>query len=78
MKKIIEQLVKIANELDNHNLLAEADEVTKMAKDLSEDGEREAETYELNRDLYQKSKSINNVLNNTKDTIQKTEYQRSR
>ena len=78
MKNIVEQLVKIANELDSHNLHSEADEVTKIVESVSEDGEREAETFELNRDLYQKSKGINNILNNTVDTIQKTEYQRSR
>jgi hypothetical protein len=79
MKNIIFKLVKIANEMDAVGMHAEADEVTKVAKDIQEDDERQAAgTIELNRDLLQKSKGATQVVQNANDAIKDTQYQRSR
>ena len=42
MKNIIVKLVKIANDMDAMGMHDEADEITSVAKEMQEDGEREA------------------------------------
>ena len=65
--------------MDAVGMNAEADEVTKVAKDIQEDDERQAAgTIELNRDLLQKSKGATQVVQNANDAIKDTQYQRSR
>ena len=78
MKNLIVKLVKIANDMDVMGMHDEADEITKIAEDI-EDGERKAsETIELNRDLLQKTKGLNQVMRTTKDVIKDVQYQRSK
>ncbi len=78
MKNLIVKLVKIANDMDVMGMHDEADEITKIAEDI-EDGERKAsETIELNRDLLQKTKGLNQVMHTTKDVIKDVQYQRSK
>jgi len=71
MKNIIVKLVKIANDMDVMGMHNEADEITKMAEEMKEDGDREAETYNLNTDTIQKQRSVNLDQKNISDSIKK-------
>jgi hypothetical protein len=71
MKNIIVKLVKIANDMDVMGMHNEADEITKIAEGMKDDGDREAETYNLNTDTIQKQRSVNLDQKNISDSIKK-------
>jgi len=72
MKNIIVKLVKIANDIDAMGMHDEADEITKMAEEMKEDGDREAAgIINLNTDAVQKQRSVNLNQRNINDSINK-------
>jgi hypothetical protein len=72
MKNIIVKLVKIANDIDAMGMHSEADEITKMAEEMKEDGEREAAgMINLNTDTVQKQRSVNLDQKNINDSVKK-------
>jgi hypothetical protein len=72
MKNIIVKLVKIANDIDAMGMHDEADEVTKLAKELQDDGEREAAgMINLNTDMVQKERKVNIDQRNINDSVKK-------
>jgi len=74
MKNIILQLVKIANTIDAMGMHNEADEITKIAADMEDDGEREAEgMINLNTDQVQKQRKVNIDQKNINDSVNKVD-----
>jgi len=72
MKNIIFKLVKIANDIDAMGMHSEADEITKMAEEMKEDGDREAAgMINLNTDTVQKQRSVNLNQKNITDSVKK-------
>lgn len=72
MKNIIVKLVKIANDIDAMGMHSEADEITKMAEEMEEDGDREAAgMINLNTDTVQKQRSVNIDQKNINDSVKK-------
>jgi len=72
MKNIIVKLVKIANDIDAMGMHDEADEITKMAEDMKENGEREAAgMINLNTDMIQKERKVNIDQKNINDSVKK-------
>jgi hypothetical protein len=72
MKNIIVKLVKIANDIDAMGMHNEADEITKMAEEMQDDGEREAAgMINLNTDTVQKQRSVNIDQKNINDSVKK-------
>jgi hypothetical protein len=72
MKNIIVKLVKIANDMDVMGMHDEADEITKIAEDMQDDGEREAAgMINLNTDMVQKERKINIDQKNINDSVKK-------
>jgi hypothetical protein len=72
MKNIIVKLVKIANDIDAMGMHSEADEITKMAEEMKEDGDREAAgMINLNTDTVQKQRSVNLNQKNITDSVKK-------
>jgi|688.fasta_scaffold508213_2 hypothetical protein len=72
MKNIIFKLVKIANDIDAMGMHSEADEITKMAEEMKEDGDREAAgMINLNTDTVQKQRSVNLDQKNINDSVKK-------
>jgi hypothetical protein len=72
MKNIIVKLVKIANDIDAMGMHSEADEITKMAEEMKEDGDREAAgMINLNTDTVQKQRSVNLNQKNINDSVKK-------
>ena len=72
MKNIIFKLVKIANEIDAMGMHSEADEITKMAEEMENDGDREAAgMINLNTDTVQKQRSVNLNQKNINDSVKK-------
>ncbi len=74
MKNIIVKLVKIANDIDAMGMHSEADEITKMAEEMKEDGDREAAgMINLNTDTVQKQRSVNMNQKNINDSVKKVD-----
>ena len=74
MKNIIVKLVKIANDMDAMGLHDEADEITKMAVDMDDNGDREAAgMINLNTDQVQKQRKINIDQKNITDSVNKVD-----
>jgi hypothetical protein len=72
MKNIIVKLVKIANDIDAMGMHSEADEITKMAEEMEDDGDREAAgMINLNTDTVQKQRSVNLNQKNINDSVKK-------
>ena len=72
MKNIIVKLVKIANDIDAMGMHSEADEITKMAEEMQDDGEREAAgMINLNTDTVQKQRTVNLNQKNINDSVKK-------
>jgi len=72
MKNIIVKLVKIANDMDALGMHDEADVITKVAKDVQEDGEREAAgMINLNTDQVQKQRKVNVDQKSINDSVNK-------
>jgi len=72
MKNIIFKLVKIANDIDAIGMHSEADEITKMAEEMENDGDREAAgMINLNTDTVQKQRSVNLNQKNINDSVKK-------
>jgi hypothetical protein len=72
MKNIIVKLVKIANDIDAMGMHSEADEITKIAEEMKEDGDREAAgMINLNTDTVQKQRSVNLNQKNINDSVKK-------
>jgi hypothetical protein len=72
MKNIIVKLVKIANDMDAIGMHDEADDITKLAKEMQDDGEREAAgMINLNTDLVQKERKVNIDQRNINDSVKK-------
>jgi hypothetical protein len=72
MKNIIFKLVKIANDIDAMGMHSEADEITKMAEEMENDGDREAAgMINLNTDTVQKQRSVNLNQKNITDSVKK-------
>jgi hypothetical protein len=72
MKNIIFKLVKIANDIDAMGMHSEADEITIMAEEIKEDGDREAAgMINLNTDTVQKQRSVNLDQKNINDSVKK-------
>lgn len=72
MKNIIVKLVKIANDMDVMGMHDEADEVTKLAKEMQDDNEREAAgIINLNTDAVQKQRTVNLNQKNINDSVKK-------
>ena len=72
MKNIIVKLVKIANDIDAMGMHSEADEITKMAEEMKDEGDREAAgMINLNTDTVQKQRSINLNQKNINDSVKK-------
>ena len=72
MKNIIVKLVKIANDMDALGMHEEADEVTKVAKEMHEDGDREAAgMINLNTDQVQKQRKVNIDQKNIDNSVKK-------
>ncbi len=72
MKNIIVKLVKIANDIDTMGMHSEADEITKMAEEMKEDGDREAAgMINLNTDTVQKQRTVNLNQKNINDSVKK-------
>ena len=72
MKNIIFKLVKIANDIDAMGMHSEADEITKMAEEMENDGDREAAgMINLNSDTVQKQRSVNLNQKNINDSVKK-------
>jgi len=72
MKNIIVKLVKIANDIDAMGMYSEADEITKMAEEMKEDGDREAAgMINLNTDTVQKQRTVNLNQKNINDSVKK-------
>jgi predicted transcriptional regulator len=74
MKNIIVKLVKIANDMDALGMHEEADEVTKVAKEMHEDGDREAAgMINLNTDQVQKQRKVNIDQKNIDNSVKKVD-----
>ena len=74
MKNIIFNLIKIANEVDAMGLHEEADEITKVAEEMQEDGERAAAgMVNLNTDTIQKQRKVNLYQKNINDSVKKVD-----
>jgi hypothetical protein len=72
MKNIIVKLVKIANDIDAMGMHDEADEITKIAEDMKDDGDREAAgMINLNTDLVQKERKVNIDQRSINDSVKK-------
>ena len=72
MKNIIFKLVKIANDIDAMGMHSEADEITKMAEEMEDNGDREAAgMINLNTDTVQKQRSVNLNQKNITDSVKK-------
>jgi len=72
MKNIIVKLVKIANDIDAMGMHSGADEITKMAEEMENDGGREAAgMINLNTDTVQKQRSVNLNQKNITDSVKK-------
>ena len=72
MKNIIFKLVKIANDIDAMGMHSEADEITKMAEEMEDNGDREAAgMINLNTDTVQKQRSVNLNQKNINDSVKK-------
>jgi hypothetical protein len=72
MKNIIVKLVKIANDIDAMGMHSEADEITKMAEEMEDNGDREAAgMINLNTDTVQKQRSVNLNQKNITDSVKK-------
>ena len=72
MKNIIVKLVKIANDIDAMGMHSEADEITKMAEEMKDEGDREAAgMINLNTDTVQKQRSVNLNQKNINDSVKK-------
>lgn len=72
MKNIIYKLIKIANEVDAMGMHEEADEITKVAEEMHDDNEREAEgMINLNTDTIQKQRKVNLDQRNINDSVKK-------
>jgi hypothetical protein len=72
MKSIIVKLVKIANDIDAIGMHDEADEITKIAEDMQDDGDREAAgMINLNTDMVQKERKVNIDQRNINDSVKK-------
>ncbi len=72
MENIIVKLVKIANDIDAMGMHDEADEITKMAEDMKDDGDREAAgMINLNTDLVQKERKVNIDQRSINDSVKK-------
>jgi hypothetical protein len=72
MKNIIDKLVKIANDIDAMGMHSEADEITKIAEEMKEDGDREAAgMINLNTDTVQKQRTVNLNQKNINDSVKK-------
>ncbi len=72
MKNIIVKLVKIANDIDAMGMHSEADEITKIAEEMKEDGDREAAgMINLNTDTVQKQRTVNLNQKNINDSVKK-------
>ena len=72
MKNIIVKLIKIANDIDAMGMHSEADEITKMAEEMQDDGEREAAgMINLNTDTVQKQRTVNLNQKNINDSVKK-------
>lgn len=72
MKNIIVKLVKIANDMDVMGMHDEADEITKIAEDMQDDGVKEAAgMINLNTDMVQKERKINIDQKNINDSVKK-------
>ena len=72
MKNIIVKLVKIANDIDAMGMHSEADEITKMAEEMEDNGDREAAgMINLNTDTVQKQRSVNLNQKNINDSVKK-------
>ena len=72
MKNIFVKLVKIANDIDAMGMHDEADEITKIAKEMDDDGEREAAgMINLNTDMIQKERKVNIDQKNINDSVKK-------
>jgi hypothetical protein len=72
MKNIIVKLVKIANDIDAMGMHNEADEITKIAEDMKDDGDREAAgMINLNTDMVQKERKVNIDQRNINDSVKK-------
>jgi len=72
MKNIIVKLVKIANDIDAMGMHNEADEITKIAEEMKEDGDREAAgMINLNTDTVQKQRTVNLNQKNINDSVKK-------
>ena len=72
MKSIIVKLVKIANDIDAMGMHDEADEITKIAEDMQDDGDREAAgMINLNTDMVQKERKVNIDQRNINDSVKK-------
>ena len=72
MKNIIFKLVKIANDIDAMGMHSEADEITKMAEEMENNGDREAAgMINLNTDTVQKQRSVNLNQKNINDSVKK-------
>ena len=72
MKNIIVKLVKIANDIDAMGMHDEADDITKMAEDMTDDGDREAAgMINLNTDMIQKERKVNVDQRSINDSVKK-------
>ncbi len=72
MENIIVKLVKIANDIDAMGMHNEADEITKIAEEMKEDGDREAAgMINLNTDTVQKQRTVNLNQKNINDSVKK-------
>ena len=72
MKNIIFKLVKIANDIDAMGMHSEADEITKMAEEMENDGDREAAgMINLNTDMVQKERKVNIDQKNINNSVKK-------
>ena len=72
MKNIIVKLVKIANDMDVMGMHDEADEITNMAEEMQDDGDREAAgMINLNTDMVQKERKVNIDQKNIDNSVKK-------
>ena len=72
MKNIIVKLVKIANDIDAMGMHDEADDITKIAEDMTDDGDREAAGMtNVNTDMVQKERKVNIDQRNINDSVKK-------
>jgi hypothetical protein len=72
MNNIVVKLVKIANDIDAMGMHDEADEITKIAEDMTDDGDREAAgMINLNTDMVQKERKVNIDQRSINDSVKK-------